>query len=266
MELKEFIESGLIESYLLGTASTDEVRLVNSMILKYPELKKEFDSIEQTLLKVAESNAPNPGDYTKQKILSEINQQQKPLDNNIVPIQKNKPNKLFRYGMAASVALLLVSIAVNLMMVNQNIGMQNKLSKLNKENTYMQAEFKTLQNDLNKIKSEYALLTDRNNKTIMLKGLDLAPNAMVTVYWNQPTSRLHLLINDLPPPPEGKQYQLWAMVDGVPVDAGVFNYTEGSDIHSMKNIQNAQAFAVTLENKGGSPIPTLEAMYVMGEV
>jgi anti-sigma-K factor RskA len=29
---------------------------------------------------------------------------------------------------------------------------------------------------------------------------------------------------------------------------------------------NAQAFAITLENKGGSPVPTMENMYVMGGV
>jgi anti-sigma-K factor RskA len=34
----------------------------------------------------------------------------------------------------------------------------------------------------------------------------------------------------------------------------------------MKNVQNAQAFAVTLEQRGGSPTPTMEAMYAMGKL
>jgi len=34
----------------------------------------------------------------------------------------------------------------------------------------------------------------------------------------------------------------------------------------MKNIPKAQAFAITLEKKGGSVTPTLSAMYVMGKV
>jgi anti-sigma-K factor RskA len=33
----------------------------------------------------------------------------------------------------------------------------------------------------------------------------------------------------------------------------------------MKNIQRAQAFAITLEKKGGSEVPT-SAIYVLGKV
>jgi len=267
MEFKDFIESGIIESYLLGTANADEIRLVNAMIAKYPEVIKEINSIEKSLVALAESKTIDPSNSIKQKILNNINQQNTLTEKTpSVSINKNKSSRFLKYGIAASVALLIISITANLVMVNQNIGMQNQLSKLNKENTYIQAEFSTLKNDLNKIQSQYTLLTDPNNKTIMLKGLDLAPDAFVTVYWNKPTTHLHLLVNNLVPAPTGKQYQLWAIVEGVPVDAGVFDCTPGVGIQSMKNIPNAQAFAVTLENAGGSPTPTLEAMYVMGEV
>ena len=63
------------------------------------------------------------------------------------------------------------------------------------------------------------------------------------------------------------QYQLWALVDGVPVDLGVFD-AEGNGIgfKDMKSIGKAQAFAVTLEPKGGSKNPTLDQMVVMGAI
>jgi len=34
----------------------------------------------------------------------------------------------------------------------------------------------------------------------------------------------------------------------------------------MKNIAKAQAFAITLEKKGGSLSPNLQALYVLGKV
>ena len=55
--------------------------------------------------------------------------------------------------------------------------------------------------------------------------------------------------------PTGKQYQLWAIVDGKPVDAGVINNCIG--LCKMKKIDHAEAFAITLEKEGGSPTPTL---------
>jgi anti-sigma-K factor RskA len=64
--------------------------------------------------------------------------------------------------------------------------------------------------------------------------------------------------------PPGKQYQLWAIVDGKPVDAGMVGDCEG--LCKMKVINRAEAFAITLEKEGGSSAPTLTAMYVMGKV
>ena len=73
-------------------------------------------------------------------------------------------------------------------------------------------------------------------------------------------------MNELPKPRADKQYQLWAIVDGKPVDAGVFDVDGGAAFVKLKNIPNAQAFAITLENKGGSASPHMDALYVMGKV
>jgi hypothetical protein len=56
------------------------------------------------------------------------------------------------------------------------------------------------------------------------------------------------------------------MVDGKPVDAGVFEMKEGPGMMKMKNIPRAEAFAITLEKKGGSQAPSLDKLYVMGKV
>jgi hypothetical protein len=34
----------------------------------------------------------------------------------------------------------------------------------------------------------------------------------------------------------------------------------------MKQVKQAQAFAVTLEDAGGKPVPTLDQMYLLGMV
>ncbi len=71
-------------------------------------------------------------------------------------------------------------------------------------------------------------------------------------------------VENLPTPPTDKQYQLWALVDGKPVDAGMI--TDLEDLQAMKEMPEAQAFAITLEPKGGSVNPTLEQLYVIGNV
>ena len=99
---------------------------------------------------------------------------------------------------------------------------------------------------------------------IAMKGQPVAPQSLTTVYWNKQTKDVFLLINALPKAAAGKQYQLWAIVDGVPVDAGMLT-TEGADgLVKMSNIPKAQAFAITLENAGGAKTPTMP-IYVVGK-
>jgi len=114
---------------------------------------------------------------------------------------------------------------------------------------------------------QLAIMSDPRTDVILLKGTGLEPDARARIYWDREGSAVHLDVMRLPEPPAGKQYQLWALVDGVPVDAGVF--AMGGEVpllRSMKGVAAAQAFAVTIEQAGGSPTPTLEAMVLMGAV
>ena len=107
------------------------------------------------------------------------------------------------------------------------------------------------------------VLKSPDTKAIIMKGLPAAPDFKATVYWNAKEKTTLLTIQDLPKPTDDKQYQLWAIVDKKPVDAGVFNFSK-TDIQTMKIFERAEAFAVTLEPQGGSITPTLEKMYVIG--
>ena len=48
-----------------------------------------------------------------------------------------------------------------------------------------------------------------------------------------------------------------------PVDAGVLTY-DITAVQTMKGFDKVDAFAITLENEGGSVVPTLDQMYVLG--
>jgi anti-sigma-K factor RskA len=65
------------------------------------------------------------------------------------------------------------------------------------------------------------------------------------------------------------QYQLWAIVDGKPFDAGLLIETKTADnkynIQKMKSFGKAEAFAITLEKKGGSATPSMDKMYVISK-
>ena len=98
----------------------------------------------------------------------------------------------------------------------------------------------------------------------------MAPQAQATIFWDTTGTRdVYMVINNLPQTPSDKQYQLWALLDGKPIDLGVFDLEVEQKrlLVKMKNVQNAQAFAITLEQRGRSNPEVPEGkIYVVGNL
>ena len=93
---------------------------------------------------------------------------------------------------------------------------------------------------------------------------------MAVSVWDNDRQDGVFIVHSLKPPPANKDYQLWVIDPkyAVPVDAGVFHVdAQGSvrvDFRAKKPIVMADKFAVTIENKGGSDLPTTTAMVLVG--
>jgi len=173
-----------------------------------------------------------------------------------------------RFVAAASLVLLLGSILLNLYLLSQykhSIAQYKELLVSQEELTNANQSMNT---KLESFEAAISLIKDRRMAIVKMPGVPTspAPSSMATVYWNTNSKEVYVLVNQLPKPETGKQYQLWAIVDGKPVDAGVFDLAEGPQLMKLKTIPNAQAFAITLEKQGGSETPTMTAIFVMGKV
>ena len=73
--------------------------------------------------------------------------------------------------------------------------------------------------------------------------------------------RAVLVVENMPPVPEGKTYQIWVIEDDVPKPSGLFEPSEDSIAAVVEHpIDEADAVAVTVEPEGGSPQPTSDPM------
>ncbi|MEJ7693873.1 MAG: hypothetical protein WKF69_12725, partial [Daejeonella sp.] len=71
-DLKTYLESGILELYVLGDLSGEEIREVESTIAQYPAVKAEVEEIENALQAYAISNAIEPSEAVRTKILNSI--------------------------------------------------------------------------------------------------------------------------------------------------------------------------------------------------
>jgi anti-sigma-K factor RskA len=112
---------------------------------------------------------------------------------------------------------------------------------------------------------EQSVVSDPNALVVNMVGTTVAPRSSANIYWDSANTSVYLVVKNMPKLPSDKQYQLWALIDGKPKDLGVFDATDEKVILKMKNTQKAQAFAITIENKGGSPSPDLKKLQSMGK-
>ena len=111
------------------------------------------------------------------------------------------------------------------------------------------------------------ILTRRVELTSVAGNKITSQDSYMLLYWNPTTKKLMLADAHLPNLNADQQYQLWALYDGKPVDAGVFDYKDNSvSVGFQKDVSGAQAFAVTVEPKGGSPTPTLSNLCMMAKL
>jgi anti-sigma-K factor RskA len=124
------------------------------------------------------------------------------------------------------------------------------------------------QQRLGTLQEQNAILRNDEFRAVALAGTKTAPGAKARVLFNPATKAVYVDVQHLPTLPADKQYQLWALDNGKPVDAGVLATATatGDSLQHMKDIASAQAFAMTVEPVGGSVNPTLSTMTVMGAI
>lgn len=268
MELKEIISSGILELYSLGLTSEAENIQVHEWIKQFPEVKAEIDEIQIAMEQYALAHSIQPDTSLKQKILNRIadTAPKKFAVSSTAPDLQNKTAVIrtmpayFKWVAAASVILLIGSLIFN-------YTFYNKFHSVS-------ANLKSVQNELDKqrdiasaMSKDMDVVTDKNALPIVLNGTPHAPNALAKIFWMKNTGDVYVDATNLPQPAAGKQYQLWAIVDGKPLDAGIISTHSGVyKIQRMKSFGKAEAFAVTLEKEGGSASPTMEEMYVMAKI
>lgn len=248
MDVKAYIESGVLEMYVMQALSAAESREVELLADQHPEIKAEIERIEQAMSAYALKHAQAPRPDLKAEIFS-----------NIPDKPEAQRQSGSNFGNLISLIALLIAIAVGIFLYTKWKNTENELQQVVAEKSALVAECEEIRQQLEFIKHP-------ETRSIELEGLPIAPQSRAIVFWNESQRRTLISVKNLPAPPPGKQYQLWAIAGNhPPVNAGVFDVNTNI-LQEMERIAEANTFAVTLEDEGGSLAPTLDQMYVIGNV
>lgn len=278
MNIQEYIESGIIECYVLGAVSEEEKAEVEQMAALHPEIKAEIEANKFALAEYILQFQCQPPQDLKNKVIEklqslaendedELEQIQAIAENKTVQLKpKNNRFNWSPYLTAAAFVLLLISVSLDYFFYTDWQQAEQRLTKLAKENERLNKKVFELQGQNQNLAQQVKVFSNKTYQTIEMKGLPNFPNAWVTVYWDTQSKEVFLHVHNLPPPPPGMQYQLWSIVNNKPEDAGMLLQKGFQDnLLKMKRVQQANVFAITLEKEGGVAIPEGK-MYVKGDV
>lgn len=252
MKTQDIILSGILETYAIGICTEEEALQVQQWLIEFPELNAELDAIQSSIESYVIANAIKPSNKVKENLFASLNLN----DNNQATTTSAKiiESAAFNFRTTWSIAaaiLLLLSFSTTYTYYNKY-----------KTTSIELAQAKQSINDIAKLNEELnqsgKIVSNPSSIPVSLNGLESMPAAKAKIFWVKESGDVFIDATNLPAAPEGKQYQFWAIVDGVPVNGGLIVQTKsgGFRLQRMQSFGKAEAFAISLEKSGGNPTPT----------
>ena len=258
MDTKEYIASGILELYVAGTLSELENLEVYLNAQKYPEIKKEIEDIEASVLSLSKSVSPGTKGFGDMQ-----NRMAKLGVAKTEPIS-NKVSWTAYLGWAAS----LVFMGGLIWLYQQNDQLKLDLEVVSKENNTMEQQIADSQNSLEKTEELLNTIRDKNVTVVALGGQTVSPTSYAKAYWNKVEKKVFIDAQGLPDPPDGFVYQVWSLKLNplTPTSMGLLEdfVNDENKVFALTNPNESEAFGITLEPAGGSETPTLEQLYTLG--
>ena len=240
-----FLNSDLLDKYLVGNTSAKEAVMVEAYIAKYPDVKNAYDTLQHNLEVVAKSNAIEAPKYILNNILDA-------LDNKpVIALHKApKQKSWYRFSVAASVAALLFA-ATSIYFYTQNQVLHNETLIVDDEIFDLRSDIEKNNRMLSDIMLQFKQLNNPETQKYIMKGNARAKDLKTVAYINPVEKTSMIDVVSLPQLPEEQCYQIWAEVQDRMVSLGILSESD-SQLIPIPYTENALGLNITIEPKGGN--------------
>jgi hypothetical protein len=276
MDIEAYISSGILENYVFDSATPQERQEVECLSKIYPEIKTELLTLQEAIEELARRNAVQPPLELKARVIKAIKSTGQEETIHKTPLilpqdKKGKNEKIIPLYKMLTAACITALIGVGSYSYFLKSDLQKVASQLATTEEFRDSlkEFNnSLIARLDKASNQNLFIRDKNTQKVVMLGTPKYSNEIATVYWNNSNEKVLLDVSTISKEATDKDYQLWVIADGTPIDMGVFDLDSmnKNELIEMKSVRDGQAFAITMEPKGGSISPTLDELVVIGMI
>ncbi|MGB5818100.1 MAG: anti-sigma factor [Saonia sp.] len=253
MDRNSIKEDGILEQYLLGELNREQRAKVHRMLEEDEELKQHFHTMEADFERLAMENAIEPHARVKTSLMKAVEETAStpPHDQKVVPFQRSRKSY---FAVAASLATLF--LLSSFWLYNRWQTAEENLQQLQNSTADLQNRLVSLEKNYEETNSKYRTINNPNVIPLLLTGNQILPNSKAVAYVNHTSKMVVVNPQGLPPLEKDKTYQMWADVEGEMIDMGILS--EDEELVSLKYIDKAESFNITIEPAGGNDHPTVE--------
>lgn len=248
-KLQQFLDSRVLEKYVVGGATQDEINQVELYLEQYPEVQEEYEILQTQLEITARSESIDAPEHVLDRIMNE-------LDENPAVSLSTRKRFPFWYSAAASVIALLFA-GTTYFFYNYNKALLNENDTIAEEIFDLRSDIENNNDKLDAVMRELLRLNNPETQKYILRGNDRAKDLKTVAYIN-PIDKSSLIdVVSLPELSDEECYQMWAQVNDKMINLGILDKADRK-LRSVPYIENALSLSITIEPKGGNDMASLD--------
>ncbi len=249
-KVQQFLKSGLLDRYVVGEITPSEIKTAEYYIETYPEIKEEYDFLQDSLEIIAETNAITPPSSKLTDILTALD------DKPVIAMPQEHKSRISWLSVAASIAALIFA-GTSYMLYEQNQDLLNENQVVVDEIFDLRSDIEDNNSTLKGLKNELYKLNNPETAKYVLRGNDRAKSLKTVAYIN-PVDKSSLIdVVSLPELPQEQCYQMWVELQDKMVSLGILDQYDRK-LKQVPYMEDALGLSITIEPRGGNENASVE--------
>lgn len=259
-KLQIFMDSGLLDNYILGTTTPDENLEVESYIAEFPEVKVEYERLQDNLEILAKANTVEAPQYILNDVLEKITEDAPVIKMHSAPTHRRTP----WFSIAASIAAFIFA-GTAFLLYEQNVSLLQENQVVVDEIFDLRSDIEDNNNRLDNVMHEFMKLNNPETEKYVLRGNSRAKDLKTVAYINAVDKTSMIDVVSLPKLPENQTYQIWAELQDRMVNLGILDESERK-LKTIPYMEDALGLSITIEQEVGSKINKAHADNSVAEI
>ena len=244
-KLHNFLNSNLLNKYLVGDTSLEESKEVEHFISTYSEVAQTYEKLQDNLEIVTKAGAVEAPKNILSDILESL-EETKVEDPKVIQLVRKR--KTAWYSIAASAAAILFA-ATSFMLYQKNIQLNSENNVVVEEIYDLRSDIESNNSKLDELSRELLKLNNPDSKKYVINGNERAKNLRTVAYINPVEKTSMIDVITLPQLPKEQQYQIWAELQDRMVNLGILDESDRK-LKQIPYMEDALALSIKIGTKG----------------